>query len=59
MKLKEYISYKFNTGVLDVYDRGEHILHQPFNSESGAPFRDVDAALAWLLNNYPNLYTPS
>jgi len=59
MKIKEYISYTFERGVLDVYERGQHIIHQPFNSESGAPFRDVDAALAWLLHNYSDLFTPS
>ena len=59
MKLKEYISYTFEKGVLDVFERGAHKIHQPFNSETGAPFRDSDAALTWLLHNYPDYFTIS
>ena len=59
MKLKEYVSYTFTDGVLDVQEHGHHTIHQPFNSESGAPFRDQDDALAWLVRSYPDLFTPS
>ena len=59
MKLKEYISYTFNKKVLDVFEHGRHVVNQPFSSETGYPFRDVDEALAWLLEYYPDYFTKS
>lgn len=59
MKLKEYISYTFSNGKLEVFDHGHKKVSQPFNSETGSPFRDVDAALAWLVEYYPEFFTPS
>jgi hypothetical protein len=59
MKVKEYVTYIYANGILDVYEHGKHILRQPFNSETGAGFKDQDAALAWLVSYYPNLFTPS
>lgn len=56
MKLKEFISYTFANGRLDVYDHGNHIVSQPFNSDTGDQFRDVDQALGWLAKYYPHLY---
>lgn len=56
MKLKEYIHYSFYQGKLDVFDHGKHIISQPFNSETGDSFRDVDQALAWLTKYYPELF---
>lgn len=56
MRLKEYISYTFSNGKLDVFDHGKHIIAQPFNSETGDPFRDVDQALAWLAKYWPQLF---
>lgn len=59
MKLKEYISFTFSKGVLDVFEHGKHILHQPFDSETSVPFLNSDAAMAWLVHYYPDLFTPS
>lgn len=59
MRLKDHITYTFVDNKLNVYDRGRHIVFQPFNSDTGNPFREVDEALAWLLNYFPDLFTPS
>lgn len=59
MKIKEFVSYQYADGVLDVYEHGRHIIRQPFNSENGAPFKDQDDALLWLVHYYPDLFTPS
>lgn len=59
MKLKEYITYTFTANKLDVYEHGHHVVHQPFSSETGYPFRDVDEAMAWLLEYYPDYFTVS
>jgi hypothetical protein len=56
MKFKEYVSYTFNKGKLDVFEHGRHMISQPFHSETGDPFRDVDQALAWLVKYYPELF---
>ena len=56
MKLKESIHYSFYQGKLDVFDHGKHIISQPFNSETGDPFRDPDHALSWLVKYYPELF---
>lgn len=59
MRLKEYISYTFENGKLEVFDHGQKKLSQPFNSETGAPFRDVDAAIEWLVEYFPEYFTQS
>jgi hypothetical protein len=59
MKLKEYVRVVFDNRELDVYVRGEHQIHQPFNSDTGEKFTDQDEAMAWLLAYYPDLFTPS
>lgn len=59
MKLKEFVSYTFSDGKLEVFEHGQKKISQPFNSETGAPFRDVDAALAWLLEYYSDFFTLS
>ena len=59
MKLKEYITYTFIDNKLDVYEYGRHVIYQPFNSDTGYPFKNVDDALAWLFAHYPDYYTPS
>lgn len=56
MRLKESIHYTFSNGKLDVFSHGKHIVSQPFNSETGDPFRNVDQSLAWLLKYYPELF---
>lgn len=56
MKLREFITYKFNDGTLDMYESAKHIVHQPFNPETGSPFANVDAALAWAIKYYPQYF---
>lgn len=58
MQLKEYITYTYENNKLNVYDHGKHIVYQPFNSDTGHPFRDVDEALNWLSRHFPDLFTP-
>lgn len=58
MKLKEYVSVIFANGVLDVFSKGQHIISQPFDSDTGEIFKDQTEAEVWLLNHYPNLFTP-
>ena len=59
MQLKEYVSISFNDNVLDVYKHGEHVIRQPFNSETGELFKDQTDAEVWLIVHYPDLFTPS
>ena len=56
--LKEYISIQFKNNVLDVFSKGKHIISQPFDSETGLPFKDQTEAEIWLLKYYPDLFTP-
>lgn len=56
MKFKEFITYTFVRGKLDVFEHGKIVISQPFNSETGDPFRDVDQALAWLVKYWPDLF---
>jgi hypothetical protein len=55
-RLKEYITYSYTNGTLDVYDHAQHVVHQAFNSDNGLSFRDVDAALAWLRTYFPEFF---
>lgn len=59
MRLKDYITFTFTDYKLNVYDHEKHIVYQPYNSDTGNPFRDQDEALAWLLAHFPDLFTPS
>ena len=59
MKLKEYISYTFQLGVLEVYEHGKHTISQPFDSATGEKFKNQTEAEAWLIQNYPNFFTPT
>lgn len=56
--LKEYVSIQFEKNVLDVFSKGQHIISQPFNSETGELFKDQTDAEVWLLAHYPELFTP-
>jgi len=56
MKLREFATYKFVDGALDLYEHARHAVHQPFNPESGLPFKTVDEALAWAVKYYPNYF---
>lgn len=59
MRLKEYITYTFEGNKLNVYDRGRHVIYQPYNSSTSDPFKDADDALAWLFAHYPDYFTPT
>lgn len=59
MQLKEYISILFENNTLDVYKHGVHVIHQPFDSATGELFKDQTAAEVWLINYYPDFFTPS
>ncbi len=56
--LKEYVSIQYKHNVLDVFSKGQHIISQPFNSETGKSFEDQIDAEIWLLKYYPDLFTP-
>ena len=56
MKLREFVTYTFTNGVLDMHEHTRHVVHQPFNPETGSPFKDVDAALAWAVKYYPEFF---
>ena len=58
MHLKETFTYTFENNVLDIYERGHHVVHQPHDSDTGARFSDIDYALAWALKHFPEYFTP-
>ena len=59
MRLKEHYTYTFDpkTG-LAIFDRGELVVSQPFNSDTGAPFTDDTEALAWAIAHFGDFFTP-
>ena len=59
MRLKEHYTYTFNTKAgLAIFDRGELVVKQPFDSDDGKPFSDVTDALAWAIVHFPDYFTP-
>lgn len=54
MTLLEDVRIEFNNGTLDVYQNGQHLVHQPFNSstEDRKPFVDQAEAMTWLEAHY-------
>jgi hypothetical protein len=59
MQLKEYISIVFQDNILNVFKKGQHIVQQPFNSNTGEQFKDKTEAEQWLFQYYPDLFTPA
>jgi len=58
MRFKENITYTFNNGILDIYNRGHHEVAQPFDSDTGELFSDVAHALAWATRHFPDYFNP-
>jgi hypothetical protein len=58
MRLKETITYTFNNGVLDIYNRGHHEVTQPFDSDTGELFKDAVQALEWATRHFPDYFNP-
>ena len=58
MTLLEDVRVEFNGGSLDVYQNGQHLVHQPYNSatEDRKPFVDQAEAMAWLETHYTNFF---
>lgn len=59
MRLKENFSYTYQSGVLNVFDEDRHVLRQPYDSETGEAFKNIDDSLRWLLLHYPDMFTPT
>lgn len=59
MRLKEHYTYTFDTKAgLSIFDRGELVVKQPFDSDDGKPFSDVTDALAWAIVHFGDYFTP-
>lgn len=59
MRFKEAFTYKFSVATgIDIYERGNHVVRQPHDSEDGRPFKDLEHALVWAQQHFPQYFTP-
>lgn len=58
MRFKETFTYNFNpVAGLNIYEKGHHVVRQPHDSKTGRPFKDLEHALVWAQEHFPEYFT--
>lgn len=58
MHLKEQYTYTFDDNKLSLLVHGRLVVQQPFDSDTGSKFVNIDQALAWAIRYFPDYFTP-